>query len=97
MTTHVCEPMERRGIDKNLWIWESPDYTRNYMVIADVARGDSKDFSAFHIFDVETNAQVAEYKGQLPPKEFGYFLVGLASEYNNAMLVVENASIGWQH
>ena len=95
MSTYVCEPMERRGVDKNLWIWESPDYTRNYMVIADVARGDSKDSSAFHIFDVETNAQVAEYKGQLPPKEFGYMLVGIASEYNEALLVVENNNIGW--
>jgi hypothetical protein len=95
MTTHVCEPMERRGVDKNLWIWESPDYTRNYMVVADVARGDGKDFSACHVFDIETNAQVAEFKSQLSPKEFGYFLVGLASEYNEALLVVENANIGW--
>ena len=45
--------------------------------------------------DIASNTQVAEYKGQLPPKEFGYFLVGLASEYNNAMLVVENANVGW--
>ena len=95
MTTHVCEPMERRGVDKNLWVWEAPDYTRNYIVVADVARGDSKDYSAFHVFDVETNSQVAEYKGQLPPKEFGYFLVGIATEYNQALLVVENNNIGW--
>ena len=65
------------------------------MVVADVARGDGKDFSAAHVIDIETNTQVAEYKGQLTPKEFGHFLVGLASEYNNALLVVENASIGW--
>ena len=95
MTTHVCEPMERRGVDKNLWIWESPDYTRNYIVVADVARGDGKDFSTFHVFDLETNAQVAEFKSQLSPKEFGYMLVGIATEYNEALLVVENANIGW--
>ena len=95
LTTTVAEPMERRGIDKNLWVWEAPDYTRKYMVVADVARGDGKDYSACHVFDLETNTQVAEYKGQLPPKEFGYFLVGLATEYNEAMLVVENANIGW--
>ena len=94
-TTHVAEPMERRGVDKNLWIWESPDYTRNYIVVADVARGDGKDFSACHVFDVETNSQVAEFKSQLPPKEFGYFLVSLATEYNEALLVIENANIGW--
>ena len=93
--TTIQEPMERRGVDQNLWIWEAADYSRDYMVVADVARGDGKDFSACHVLDVLTNTQVAEYRGQLPPKEFGYFLTGLATEYNNAMLIVENASIGW--
>ena len=93
--TTIKEPSERRGVDQNLWIWEPADYAREYMITADVARGDGKDFSACHVMDVLTNTQVAEYKGQMPPKEFGYFLTGLATEYNNAMLVVENASIGW--
>jgi hypothetical protein len=31
----------------------------------------------------------------MPPKEFGYFLVAIATEYNQALLVIENASIGW--
>jgi hypothetical protein len=93
--TTVQDPLERRGVDQNLWIWEGADYSREYMIAADVARGDGKDFSACHIIDVETNTQVGEYRGQLPPKEFGYFLTGLATEYNNAMLVVENANIGW--
>jgi hypothetical protein len=66
--------IERRGADQNLWIWEPADYTREYMVIADVARGDGKDSSACHVIDIATNTQVAEYKGQLSPKEFGYFL-----------------------
>lgn len=95
MSTHVTEPMERRGVDGNLWVWESPDYTRNYIVIADVARGDGKDFSAFHVFDVETNAQVAEFRSQLSPKEFGYLLVAISTEYNEALLVIENANVGW--
>jgi hypothetical protein len=95
MSTHVTDPLERRGVDGNLWVWESPDYTRQYIVIADVARGDGKDSSAFHVFDLETNAQVAEFKSQLPPKEYGYLLVSIATEYNEALLVVENASIGW--
>ena len=93
--TTLKDPSERRGVDQNLWIWEPADYSREYMIVADVARGDGKDFSACHIMDVQTNTQVAEYKGQMPPKEFGYFLTGLATEYNNALLVVENASIGW--
>jgi hypothetical protein len=93
--TSIQDPVERRGADQNLWIWEPADYTRDYMVVADVARGDGKDFSTFHVMDIVTNTQVAEYKGQMPPKEFGYFLVAIATEYNQALLVIENASIGW--
>jgi hypothetical protein len=93
--TYMADPMERRGVDHNLWIWEPVDYSRSYMVVADVARGDGKDFSSFHVIDIENNSQVGEYKGQLGTKEFGYLLVGIASEYNEALLVIENASIGW--
>ena len=93
--TTIQDPVERRGVDQNLWIWEPADYSREYMLLADVARGDGKDFSACHVIDIETNTQVAEYRGQIPPKEFGYFLTGLATEYNNAILIVENANIGW--
>jgi len=93
--TYQKDPMERRGVDGNLWVWEGVDYTKSYMVVADVARGDSTDYSAFHIFDIETCTQVAEYKGKLSPKDFGNVLVGIASEYNDALLVVENANIGW--
>jgi hypothetical protein len=93
--TYIKDPLERRGVDHNLWIWEPADYSRSYIVVADVARGDGKDFSAFHIIDVETNTQVGEYKGQLSPREFGYLLVAIATEYNEALLVIENANIGW--
>ena len=93
--TFAKDPLERRGADKNLWVWESPDYSRDYMVVADVARGDGKDYSALHIIDIENNTQVAEYKGQIGTKEFGHLLVGVATEYNEAMLVIENANIGW--
>ena len=64
-------------------------------MVADVARGDGKDYSAFHVIDIETNTQVAEYKGQIGTKEYGHLLVGIATEYNEALLVIENASIGW--
>ena len=93
--TYIKDPLERRGIDQNLWVWESPDYTRSYMVVADVARGDGKDYSAFHVIDIESNVQVAEYKGQIGTKEYGHLLVGIATEYNEALLVIENANIGW--
>jgi len=93
--TYICDPLEKRGIDKNLWIYEPADYSRDYLVTADVARGDGKDYSAFHIIDIESNTQVAEYKGQISTKDFGNLLVGISTEYNNALLVIENANIGW--
>jgi hypothetical protein len=92
---HIIDPIERRGVDQNLWVWEPVDYSEDYMVIADVARGDGKDFSTAHVMNIKTNTQVAEYKGQLGTKEFGHFLVGLATEYNQALLIIENANIGW--
>ena len=93
--TYQNEPAEKRGVDGNLWIWEQPDYNKSYMVVADVSRGDSADYSAFHVFDIETCVQVGEYKGKLSPKDFGNVLVAIAAEYNDALLVVENANIGW--
>jgi len=89
------DPIETRGTDGALWIWEYPDYTRNYIVVADVARGDGADFSTYHVIDIETVTQVAEYKGQVGVKEFGNMLVNVANEYNEALLVIENANIGW--
>jgi hypothetical protein len=94
-TTHVEDPVEKRGHDQGFWVWEYPDYSKDYMVVADVARGDSKDYSAFHVLDVESLKQVASYKGQPGTKEYGNMLVNVATEWNNALLVVENANVGW--
>ena len=94
-TTQVKEPMEKRGIDSNVWIWEPPNYTKDYVVCADVSRGDSTDYSAFHILDVESLEQVAEYKGRMSTRDYGNLLVNMATEYNNALLVIENNNIGW--
>ena len=93
--TYAQEPVQRRGFDGNLWVWEIPDYTKSYIVCADVARGDGSDYSAFHVLDVESCRQIAEYKGQIGTKDFGNMLVAIATEYNDALLVVENANVGW--
>ena len=36
-----------------------------------------------HVIDVEEATQVAEYRGKLDTKDFGNFLVSLATDYNN--------------
>jgi hypothetical protein len=93
--SYCQDPIEKTWVDHNLWRWEYADYNKGYMVVADVARGDGGDYSAAHVFDVETATQVAEYKGKMDTKDFGNFLVSLSTEYNEALLVIENANIGW--
>ena len=41
--TYVREPAEKRGFDSNLWIYEYADFAKDYVVVADVARGDGAD------------------------------------------------------
>jgi hypothetical protein len=93
--TFCQEPKEKGGFDGNLWKWEYPDYSKSYMVVADVARGDGADYSACQVIEIDSATQVAEYKGKLDTKDFGNFLVALSTEYNEALLVIENANIGW--
>lgn len=96
--TYVKEPELKRGPGGDIWVWEQPNYTRSYIVTADVGRGESTetgDNSAFHVIDVESATQVAEFRGKLGTTEFGHLLIGIASEYNDALLIVENANVGW--
>jgi hypothetical protein len=93
--TYIQDPIEKGGFDGNLWKWEHPDYSKSYMVVADVARGDGADYSTCHVIDIVNSVQVAEYKGKVDTKDFGNFLVALSTEYNDALLVIENANIGW--
>jgi hypothetical protein len=93
--TYVQEPVIKGGIDGNYWRWEYPNTNASYMVVADVARGDGADYSSFHVMDIINATQVAEYKGKIDTKDFGNLLVSVATEYNDALLVIENANIGW--
>ena len=93
--TYVMDPVEKRGFDGNLWVWEHPNYNRQYLVVADVARGDGSDYSTAQVIDIVDSSQVAEYRGKIETKDFGNFLTALATEYNNALLVVENSNVGW--
>lgn len=93
--SQLSDPLERRGIGGDLWIFKYPDYNRKYVLCADVSRGDGEDFSAFHIIDVETVEQIAEFKGKIDTTAYGNLLVSIATEYNNALLVVDNRNIGY--
>jgi len=93
--TFIQEPVERRFLGGDYWLWSYPNYSKSYIISADIARGDGSDYSAFHVIDVEACEQVAEYKSQIGTREFGNMLVSVAAEWNNALLVPENSNIGW--
>jgi hypothetical protein len=93
--TWLKDPVEKRLLGGDLWIWKYVDHSHQYIVAADVSRGDGQDYSTFHIIDVNTCEQVAEFKSKVPTREFARILVSISTEYNQALLSVENANIGW--
>lgn len=93
--TYVMDPIQTRGEGNDVWIWKFVNYNKNYLITADIARGDGSDYSTFHIFDVETLEQVAEYKGKIGTREFGRMLAAYGHEYNTALIVPDNKNIGW--
>ena len=90
----VCEPIEKRFND-DMWIWKNPEPNNKYLVSADVARGDGADYSAFHIIDLQSMEQVAEYRSKEDTTRYSNILMSIATEYNDALLVVENNNVGW--
>tara|TARA_Y100000590_G_scaffold338055_1_gene385190 strand:- start:3976 stop:5553 length:1578 start_codon:yes stop_codon:yes gene_type:complete len=93
--SNIVEPKYKVGFDRNIWIWEEPSDENNYLLVADVARGDGLDSSTFHVFKLETMELVCEYKGKPTPDLFAEILFTSGNEYNCAMLVVENNSVGY--
>tara|TARA_R110000824_G_scaffold11622_8_gene50935 strand:+ start:217 stop:1794 length:1578 start_codon:yes stop_codon:yes gene_type:complete len=91
----VRDPKYKVGFDRNTWIWEEAQNENNYLLVADVARGDGKDFSTFHVFKLETLEVICEYKGKPTPDLFANMVQATAKEYNTAMVVVENNSVGF--
>ena len=88
------DPMYRTYIDRNYWIWETAVQDHAYLISADVATGAGRDHSGFHVIDLSTMEQVAEYKGKLHYEEFAQLLAQAGREYGMAYLVVENNNIG---
>jgi hypothetical protein len=50
-----------------LWIFKEPEMGHKYVMGVDVSRGDSEDFSSIEIIDFDTQEQVLEYVGKVPP------------------------------
>ena len=81
--------------DRNFWIWKEYDPNHKYLLVGDVSRGDGNDYSVFHVFNISTMEQVAEYRGKPTMDLFSRILFDAGKEYGDAMLVVENNNIGF--
>lgn len=91
----IKEPKYRVGFDRNYWIWENYSPSNTYLMTVDVARGDGADNSAFHIIKLETMEVVAEYRGKPNLDMFANLVNTVGREYGNCLLVVENATVGF--
>lgn len=79
---------------KNLHIWKKPREDTGYAVVADVGTGSAKSFSACHVFDLEDNSQVAEFKDKINTNDYAKLLIKVANYYNGAIIVVERNNPG---
>lgn len=93
--SQIHPPVEKSGLDRNVWIWDHPSVDKNYVISADVARGDASDYSAFHVIDQSNCEVVAEYMGKIPPEKFADLLSEWGKKYNNAFICPENNTFGY--
>ena len=91
----VETPIEKWGPGGNVWQWKYPGENDEYVIGADIARGDGGDYSTFQVIDKKTCEQVAEFRGKIPPDQFGVLLAEAGKRFNNALLCPENNTFGY--
>ena len=87
-------PLRKEGPANGVWIW-SESIGNRYIISADVARGDSGDYSTFHVIDADEMEVVAEYMGKIPPDKLADLLLEYGKRYNNALLCPERNTFGY--
>ena len=88
------EPVERRR-NGEIEVWLPPLKGKHYLVAVDPAGGGSEgDYSAAQVLEMETGLQCAEFAGHVGGVELARLVAGLATEYNQAWLVVERNNHG---
>lgn len=95
MREMIVDPIEKFENDKSVWVWKRPEFGRRYVISADVSRGDSSDFSTFHVIDAEACEVAVEYMGKVKPEVLADLMMKYGKMYNNALLCPENNSFGY--
>tara|TARA_Y100000310_G_scaffold60986_1_gene56247 strand:- start:2030 stop:3058 length:1029 start_codon:yes stop_codon:yes gene_type:complete len=82
-----------------LKVYENPNPDNGYVLIADVSRGITSDYSAFVVMDISDipYRQVAVYRdNEIKPMNFPQMIHKVANAYNLAYILVEINDIGGQ-
>jgi len=82
------------GYCKGFWVWHDPFPGHYYGVCADVSSGGSTDYSGFHVIDLDTMEQVAEFKGKVSTPVLRDILKEVVAYYNNAKFCIERTGLG---
>jgi len=91
----IRPPAEKRFHQAGFWIWKYPLRERRYIVSADVATGEGKDYSTCHVIDTDDSEVVAEYQGKIRPDMFAEMLYEIGIMYNKALIAPERNSWGY--
>lgn len=91
----IKNPIEKWGPENKIWVWKYFQPGHNYVISADVSRGDGADFSAFHVIDTNESEVVAEFKGKVPPDQLAVLLSEAGNRYGKAMLCPESNTYGY--
>lgn len=81
------------GNSGKIFIWSEPLEGHEYLLSADVSRGDGTDYSVFQIIDFTTMEQVVEFQGKIAPDDFAKVVNEYGLKYN-AYVVVDNIGVG---
>ena len=95
-TIPTREPIESNG---GLDVYNRPEENRQYCITVDVARGGSRDYSAFTVIDITEIPYrlVAKYRNnEIKPFSFPEVIYQVAEAYNKAHVLVEINDIGGQ-
>ena len=76
-------------------VWKEPNSLHNYLLTVDPAYGRGQDNSAFHIIDLYTGEQVAEfYSNTTSVKKLAKIINNEGNAYNLAYVVLERNALG---
>jgi len=75
-----------------IYNYVNPKY--DYVIFTDISTGRGADFSAVHVFNLNTKEQDAEIYVKVQPYELAKYIKQIATYYNNAYVLVESNAVG---